>query len=142
MNLLKLSRSAFVALVGLGLCGAASLSGCAPLRTTNGYQAIEHKPADMKVNVDTKSTVLEALGSPSAVSTFDPNVWYYISQNSNTISYHKSKVTKRAVVALTFNKESEKVTAVNDYSLKDGKVVAYNSRETPTRGPRCRAAAR
>jgi outer membrane protein assembly factor BamE (lipoprotein component of BamABCDE complex) len=140
MNLLTLSRSktgsaraALIALAGLGLCGAA-LGGCAPLRQTNGYQAIDHKPADMKVGVDTKSTVLDALGSPSAVSTFDPNVWYYISQNSNQIGYHMSHVTKRTVVAITFNKESEMVTAVNDYGLKDGKVIAYNNRETPTRG--------
>jgi outer membrane protein assembly factor BamE (lipoprotein component of BamABCDE complex) len=141
MNLLTLSRSktrastraALIALAGLGLCGAA-LGGCAPLRQTNGYQAIDHKPADMKVGVDTKSTVLDALGSPSAVSTFDPNVWYYISQNSNQIGYHMSHVTKRTVVAITFNKESEMVTAVNDYALKDGKVIAYNTRETPTRG--------
>jgi outer membrane protein assembly factor BamE (lipoprotein component of BamABCDE complex) len=134
MNLLMLSRSVLIALMGLGLCGAAGLGGCAPLRSVNGYQAIEHKPADVKVDMDTKSTVLDALGSPSAVSTFDPNVWYYISQNSNTISYHNPKVSKRSVVAITFSKESEKVVSVNDYSLKDGKVMAYNSRETPTRG--------
>src|SRR3978361_725350 len=134
MNLLTLSRSALVALASLGLCGAVALSGCAPLRQTNGYQAIDHNPADGKVGVDTKSTVLDALGSPSAVSTFDPNVWYYITQNANTIGYHKSHVTKRTCVSITFNKESEKVVAVNDYSLKDGKVLAYNTRETPTRG--------
>jgi outer membrane protein assembly factor BamE (lipoprotein component of BamABCDE complex) len=132
MNLLNLSRSALVALAVVS--GGAALGACAPLRQVSGYQAIEHKPADMKVNVDTKSTVLEALGSPSAVSTFDPNVWYYISQNSAQISYHKARVTHRSVVSITFNKESEKVAAVNKYSLRDGKILAYNGRETPTRG--------
>lgn len=129
-----LSRSVLIALAGLGLCAGAGLGGCAPLRAVNGYQAIEHKPADVKVDVDTKSTVLEALGSPSVVSTFDPNVWFYVSQNLNTVSYHKSKVVKRSVVSITFNKETEKVTDVKEYSLKDGKLVAYNTRETPTRG--------
>lgn len=133
MNLLMLSRSALIALAGLGLCSA-GLGGCAPLRAVNGYQAIEHKPADIKVAVDTKSTVLDALGSPSVISTFDPNVWFYISQNSNTITYHKAKVIKRSVVSITFDKASEKVTEVKDYALKDGKLVAYNTRETPTRG--------
>jgi outer membrane protein assembly factor BamE (lipoprotein component of BamABCDE complex) len=132
MNLLTLSRLALIGLVGLGLAG--TLAACAPLRETRGYQAIDHKPQDMKVNVDTKSTVLEALGSPSAVSTFDPNVWYYISQNAATVGYHKSHITKRNVISITFNKESEKVVAVNDYTLKDGKLIAYNTRETPTRG--------
>ena len=136
MNLLTLSRSsnraALIALAGFGLCAA--VSACAPLRQVNGYQAIDHKPQDIKVGVDTRSTVLDALGSPSAVSTFDPNVWFYISQNMNQIGYHQPHVTKRSVVAITFNKESEQVTAVNDYSLKDGKIIAYEGRETPTRG--------
>ncbi len=137
MNLLKLSRSAqarLIAFAGLGLVGAAALGGCAPLRQTNGYQAIDHKPQDIKVGVDTRSTVLDALGSPSAVSTFDPNVWYYISQNTDQIGYHNTHVTRRTVVSITFNKESEQVTAVNDLALKDGKIIAYNTRETPTRG--------
>ena len=37
-------------------------------------------------------------------------------------------------ILVTFDKESEKVTKVDNYSLKDGKVIAYNDRETPTRG--------
>jgi outer membrane protein assembly factor BamE (lipoprotein component of BamABCDE complex) len=134
MTLLTLSRPALIAMAVLGIGGSLALGACAPLRTVHGYQAIDHKPQDIKAGVDTKSTVLDALGSPSAVSTFDPNTWYYISQNSNTIGYHKSHVTRRTVVAITFNKESEQVTKVDDYGLKDGKVLAYNSRETPTRG--------
>jgi outer membrane protein assembly factor BamE (lipoprotein component of BamABCDE complex) len=113
---------------------AAALSACAPIRTTSGYQAIEHQPKDMKVGVDTKSTVLDLLGSPSAQSTFDTNTWYYISQNTATVGYHTPHITKRAVTAITFDKESEKVAKIDTYSLKDGKVLAYNIRETPTRG--------
>ncbi len=132
MILSKLLRPFLAAVAVAGL--AAVLAACAPLRTTTGYQAIDHQPKEMKVGVDTKSTVLDQLGSPSAQSTFDPNVWYYISQNSAQIGFHKPHITKRAVVAITFNKEDEKVVKVDTFSLKDGKVVAYNNRETPTRG--------
>ena len=130
----KLSRSLLAACALAGLAGAAALGGCAPLRTTTGYQAIDHQPRDMKVGVDTKSTVLDQLGSPSAQSTFDPNVWYYISQSSAEVGYHKPHITKRSIVAITFDKDSEKITKIDSYSLKDGKIVAYNDRETPTRG--------
>jgi len=126
------SRPLIAVLAAAGL--ATALSACAPLRATTGYQAIEHQPKDMKVGMDTKSTVLDQLGSPSAQSTFDPNVWYYISQSSAEVGYHKPHITRRAVVAITFDKESEKVTKIETYSLKDSKVVAYNDRETPTRG--------
>lgn len=113
---------------------AVAVTACAPIRQVSGYQAIEHQPKDMKVGVDTKSTVLDQLGSPSAQSTFDPNIWYYISQSSAEIGYHKPHITKRSIVAITFDKESEKVTKIATYSLKNGKVLAYNNRETPTRG--------
>lgn len=129
----KLHRPLLAAFAAAGLA-AVAVSGCAPLRSTSGYQAIDKQPRDIKVDVDTKSTVLDQLGSPSAQSTFDTNVWYYISQNSEVVGYHAPKITKRAIVAITFNKESEKVAKVDTFSLKDGKIVAYNGRETPTRG--------
>jgi outer membrane protein assembly factor BamE (lipoprotein component of BamABCDE complex) len=128
----KLRRPLLAAATALGLAGA--LAACAPLRTVSGYQAIDHQPKDMKVGMDTKSTVLEQLGSPSAQSTFDTNTWYYITQNSAQVGYHTPHITKRAIVAITFDKESEKVTKVDTLSLKDGNQVAYNNRETPTRG--------
>jgi len=38
------------------------------------------------------------------------------------------------VIAIKFDKEDQKVVAVNAYTLKDGKVISYNKHETPTRG--------
>ena len=130
----QIARPLIAAMAAAGLTGALGLGGCAPQRAVTGYQAIEHQPKDIKVDVDTKSTVLDQLGSPSAQSTFDPNVWFYVSQMSEVISYHKPRITRRSVVAITFDKQSEKVAKVDTYSLKDGKIVAYNNRETPTRG--------
>ena len=130
-----LRRPAFAALTAAALAGALAV-GCAPIQQTNGYQAIEHKPAETKVGVDTKSTVLDTLGSPSVVSAFDPNVWFYMSQHTNQMSFHSIRVTRRSVIQITFDKDSEKVTDVKAFTLKDGKVIAYNTRETPTRGRR------
>jgi outer membrane protein assembly factor BamE (lipoprotein component of BamABCDE complex) len=121
-------------LLAAALLAGAGLSACAPIRAVSGYQAIDHQPQDMKVGMDTKSTVLDQLGSPSAQSTFDPNTWYYITQLSAEVGYHKPHITKRIIVAISFDKDSEKVTKVDTLSLKDGKQLAYNNRETPTRG--------
>jgi len=116
------------------MASAALVCGCAPTNMFQGFQAIEAKPQDVKVGEDTKSTVMGRLGSPSTVSTFDPNVWFYISQVTQVESFYRPKVIRRDVVAVTFNKEDEKVTNVSTLSLKDGRVIAYNGRETPTRG--------
>jgi outer membrane protein assembly factor BamE (lipoprotein component of BamABCDE complex) len=43
-------------------------------------------------------------------------------------------VSNREVTVVTFDKASEQVTKVDVLALKDGRRLAYNKRETPTRG--------
>ena len=57
-----------------------------------------------------------------------------MNQVKQRIAFQKPKVTARDITAIAFNKDSEMVDAVNTYTLKDGKVIAFNNRETPTRG--------
>jgi outer membrane protein assembly factor BamE (lipoprotein component of BamABCDE complex) len=121
-----------IALALAALLGAAA-GACTPITTYTGFQAREEQPRDVKVGVDTKSTVLTRLGSPSTSATFEPNIWYYISQISTKLSYQNPKVQTRDVVAITFGPD-EKVVSVKNYQLKDGLRIAYNKRETPTRG--------
>jgi outer membrane protein assembly factor BamE (lipoprotein component of BamABCDE complex) len=111
-----------------------STAACAPITSYSGFQAIESDPKDVKVGTDTKSTVRGKLGSPSATSTFDPNVWFYMNQVKQRVAFRRPTIVQRNVTAITFNKESEQVESVNNYTLKDGKVIAFNGRETPTRG--------
>lgn len=126
-------RAAYAALAATTLA-TAGLSACSPITSYSGFQAIDSDPKDVAVGADTKSTVRAKLGSPSVTSTFDPNVWFYVNQIKQRVAFRKPKVTSRNVTAITFDKDSEAVTAVNVYTLKDGKVIAYNNRETPTRG--------
>ena len=123
-------RAAFAALA----VGYLSVAACAPISSYSGFQAIESDPKDVKVGVDTKSTVRGKLGSPSATSTFDPNIWFYMNQVKQRVAFRRPQVVARNVTAIAFNKESEQVESVRNYTLKDGKVIAYNGRETPTRG--------
>jgi hypothetical protein len=94
------------------------LTACSPITSYSGFQAI----------------VRAKLGSPSVQSTFDPNVWFYVNQIKQRVAFRKPQVTARNVTAIAFNKDSELVETVNVYTLKDGKVIAYNTHETPTRG--------
>ena len=127
---LLLRKIAFAA-VGVSLLSTAA---CQPITSYAGFQAIEENPKDIKVGTDTKSTVRARLGSPSATSTFDPNVWYYIAQTNQRVSFRKPQAVARNITAVTFNKETEAVEHVDNVTLKDGKVLAFNGRETPTRG--------
>jgi outer membrane protein assembly factor BamE (lipoprotein component of BamABCDE complex) len=121
-----------VALVFAAAC-AAGAAGCTPVTAYNGFQAREEKPADVKVGEDTKSTVLTKLGTPSQVATFEPNIWFYISQVTDKYAYYNPRMKSRDVVAITFGPD-EKVKEVKALTLKNGYQVAYSKRETPTRG--------
>ena len=116
------------------VASAALLPACAPISVYQGFQVVDSKPADLKVGQDTKSTVLAHLGSPSSVSTFDPNIWFYISQVSEHQAFYTSRTIRRDVVAVSFNKDDEKVAKIDTLALKDGRIIAFNGRETPTRG--------
>lgn len=123
-------RIVAAALLGGLLC----VGACTPINSYQGFQAVDHSPADVKAGEDTRATVLARLGSPTAVSTFDKDTWYYISQVSARTAFYHPRVNKRDVTAITFRKSDDQVAAVKVYTLKDGRVIAYNSRETPTRG--------
>lgn len=127
-----LFRKIAFAAVGAGLLVATA--ACQPIVSYAGFQAIEEDPKEIKVGTDTKSTVRARLGSPSATSTFDPNVWYYIAQTNQRVSFRKPQAVARNITAVSFNKETEAVEHVDNVTLKDGKVLAFNGRETPTRG--------
>jgi outer membrane protein assembly factor BamE (lipoprotein component of BamABCDE complex) len=110
-------------------------AACAPITSYSGFQAIDADPRkDVAVGTDTKSTVRGKLGTPSATSTFDPNVWFYMNQVKARVAFRRPQVVTRNVTAISFDKDSEAVTHVDNFTLKDGRVIAYNGRETPTRG--------
>lgn len=114
--------------------GFLALAACSPIASYQGFQAIDQRPADVKVGQDTRSTVLTKLGSPTAQDTFDKNLWFYISQIRSQTSFYHPKTIARSVVAISFDPDTEQVKSVDAYTLADGRVIAYNRRETPTRG--------
>jgi outer membrane protein assembly factor BamE (lipoprotein component of BamABCDE complex) len=114
---------------------AAAAGACAPTVATQGFQAIDAKPQDVVAGTDTKETVLARLGSPSTTSTFEPDtVWYYMTQMTERYTYNKPQVSQRTVTEITFNKADDKVASVRTLSLEDGRQIAMERRETPTRG--------
>jgi outer membrane protein assembly factor BamE (lipoprotein component of BamABCDE complex) len=123
--------------LNLILC-AASLalvtSACTPVTALQGYQAIDAKPGDVKVGDDSKQTVRAKLGSPTTVSTFEPNIWYYMNQTTDQFGAYAPRTRVRQIVAIAFDKDSEKVTSVRNFDTKDGRIISFNKRETPTMG--------
>lgn len=115
------------------LAAATILIGCVPVENQRGYVPDQQALASIKVGMDTKDTVSKKLGDPSTSATFGNDVWYYMSSHVEQNAFFAPRATERNILAIEFAKDG-KVTDMHKYTLADGRVVDFATRETPTRG--------
>ena len=106
---------------------------CAPVVSQRGYLPDATIEATIKAGADTKTSVQERLGYASTTATFGNDSWYYISATEKQVAFFRPTVLKRQVMAVYFDKQN-KVTGVRHYGLRDGHLIAFESRTTPARG--------
>lgn len=110
-----------------------ALSACAAVIDRRGFVSDDGAPATATVGTDTKSTLIARYGTPTTQGTFDGQVWYYISAVQSQIAFYLPRTTERQITAITFD-DADTVSEVRNFTLRDGKVFAYDDRRTPTRG--------
>ena len=128
-----MSRLPVIASLAASAC-LFGLAACTPTANYQGYQPIDANPNDVKVGTDTRASVLARLGTPTAKASFDQNTWFYLTQVADKTAFYFPQTVRRNVTEISFDKDTQQVKSVNVFTLKDGRIVAYNKRETPTRG--------
>ena len=111
----------------------AVIVACAPVENQRGYVPDMEAIASIQVGMDTKDTISKKLGDPSTAATFGNDTWYYMSAHVEQNAFFAPRATERNILAVEFARDG-KVSDVHRYTLADGKVVDFVSRETPTRG--------
>jgi outer membrane protein assembly factor BamE (lipoprotein component of BamABCDE complex) len=122
--------------VPLALAGtlfAVSLGACNNVVDQRGFSPTPGSVAKLEVGAQSREDVVRLIGSPSAVATFNPNIWYYISETQEYWAFLKPKVTEQKVIQVTFN-DSGRIEGIKNYDLKDGQDIAMVQRTTPTSG--------
>jgi outer membrane protein assembly factor BamE (lipoprotein component of BamABCDE complex) len=125
MKFLRLSAAAVVMAAG---------AACAPVQTYNGFRA-DYNNVEIplpQVGVDTRQSVMQRFGTPSTTAVFDQTAWYYVSAVQERVAFYAPRITERRVMVVRF--DGDNVAAVENFGLERGRLVAYNSEETPTRG--------
>ena len=118
----------------VGIFAVATLLGaCAATIDTRGHVPDEEALAGLRLGVDTREDVRQALGSPSTAATFRPNVWYYMSERTRSVAFLDPKVVKRSIVAITFD-DGGAIDDIVTYTEADGREIEVVSRATPTAG--------
>jgi len=109
------------------------LLGCTPTIETHGHSLEEAQIAKITPGSTSRQEVLQLMGSPSSLSTFDDAAWYYVSQRTEKRSFYQKGVVDQEVLAISFNQQGL-VTAINRSGLDQVASIDPVDRVTPTSG--------
>lgn len=122
----KLKPMARAATIG-ALCLA--LIACAPIYRKHGYVPTEEDLAQVSVGVDTRDSVIAAIGSPGASGVLNDSGYYYVASRMRHYGPKQPQEVSRELVAVTFDQRGV-VRNIERFGLSDGKVIALNRRVT------------
>ena len=123
------SYTKFLVITLLALC----ISSCESKKHTRGNFLDPEKVVDIRPGEVSRDEVIEILGSPSSVTPFTSDTWYYISQHTKTIAFFEPEVIKRQVVVVSFDKGG-KVSSIETLGLEHGQKITPVARKTLTHG--------
>ena len=110
----------------------ATLSACAPVVAQRGNMIEDYQLETVTAGESTRSDVLRTLGSPTAQSTFNNDVWYYIGQTTKKHGILDENVAEERVIVVHFNQDG----VVHSISENDSERldIPYARAQTPTHG--------
>lgn len=107
------------------------LSACAATFQNHGYIPLEEDLATLQVGVDTRDTVAEAVGRPSAAGVIRDEAWFYTAYRVRNFAYRAPAVIERDIVAISFDGQG-RVANIERFGLEDGLIVLLSRRVTET----------
>lgn len=124
---LNFSRIFFAALL------ATSVIACSPTINNHGFDKEDIDFSRISPGVSRREDVQHILGSPTNISNFTPETWYYISKKTSTTAFLPAKTLEQSVVEITFS-PSGTVTNVRTISDEEAREIKPIKRQTPTAG--------
>ena len=112
---------------------ALGLSACESRLNIRGNLLDPERIADIRPGELSRDEVAEILGSPSSITPFGSDTWYYISQRTETFAFFSPKDIERQILVISFNKDG-KVVKVDTLGLDQGRSINPIDRTTPTHG--------
>jgi outer membrane protein assembly factor BamE (lipoprotein component of BamABCDE complex) len=114
-------------------CAVVGLSACGNTVQLRGNTPDPVDVAEIQTGVHSRQDVIDLLGSPSTVSTFQDSKWYYIGQKTQEVAFMKPEVLDRSVLEITFD-DAGLVEGTHSYGMADSQDVDPIARVTPTEG--------
>jgi len=108
-------------------------SSCVVNVSNHGYEQPPENFITLKDNKADKGAVLESAGSPSVISTFNPNIWYYITTKTRRVSLLNPQVIESLVVQLNFD-ETGNLFDIGIYKIIDNRKLVFNRSQSQIKG--------
>lgn len=120
---------------GMLLAGVASLALAAcdlPVRV-HGNLPNDDDIARLEPGQQGRTDVANLLGTPSALSTFKDDTWYYVGVQQTKFAFLAPNIQERNVLVLEFD-DQDRLASKRLYTQADTREVDLVDRETPTEG--------
>ena len=105
------------------------LAGCSATFRDHGYIPPQEDLDLLAVGIDTRASVEDAVGSPSAGGLLEGGDYYYVKSRVKTLAFRAPEVVEREVLAISFD-EAGVVQNIERFGLQDGRVVPLSRRVT------------
>lgn len=98
-----------------------------------GHEVDPDQLEKIEIGVTTKEQVGKLLGTPSSVSAFGNNTWYYMFEETERRAFFSPSVVRSNITRIEFNDKNQ-VVSIDSVTEKDRQVVSHNTRQEPTAG--------
>lgn len=106
-----------------------TVAACSATYENHGYIPPQEDLDMITVGVDTRDTIADSIGRPTAFGVLQESGWYYAQSRWRNFAYKAPKVVDRQVVAITFDNDGV-VENIERFTLDDGRVIALSRRVT------------
>ncbi len=107
----------------------ASLSACVASYRNHGYVPNDEDLNALVVGVDSRATVDDVVGAPSASGVLSGGDYYYVRSRVREYGAYRPEVIERQVLAISFA-EDDTIANIESFSLADGNIVPLTRRVT------------
>ncbi len=114
------------ALVGAVCIGMAA---CTPMFRNHGYVPPESDLAALTIGVDTRDSVIAAIGAPTSTGVIEGGDLYYVTSRFRLMGPLEPREIERQVLAVSFDAAGI-LRNVERFGLADGQVVTLSRRVT------------
>lgn len=116
-----------------GLISLLALCACTPTIANRGTMVEADKLAEIQTGASSREDVINLIGSPTQIATFDEKIWYYIGRTTEQTAFFTPQTVKQESIEIRFD-DTGIVSEVKRLDPQAAQDITPTSRRTPTYG--------